>query len=802
MENELLYKNDDVKLYTNLYPINFTKDIEICEYPFTITPECHEESVILKILRQVSPALFKKYGYYYRSGNSFFAVRKIQEKKIFKSLIVNKGMIQYSIIIEPTPRSSIIKKGQKHNFTEIQEKVLFLVIREILSANPNVHFDRDNLYLENVKQEVKGYNNTYYIHDGYKISIQQADIGICLIIGVKNKIKGEFTVLDFISNNDDEAIDNLANRRFIPKEGSRSQLISYIDFDRNPEENTRNYKQITYNYIDYYHKIWNIKIKDKKQPLIAVENKDPKMRGKVKYYVPELCYLLGLNDEDKTDHKFMEQIIQQTRLTPDEKIKQIEKCIDLFVDTTEIKSKHNDKEGENLNTIYYDENYTSKKKLEYYGIEISKLKEPITPYYVRQPTFDNETKKTLSIRDVNGVIPVGRENVNTDNWICLYTIQAEKISFNLLKGFLKCCKGYRIRFKDNDSNWIPMKSPNIKDWINTVEKELNKRKNCKFVIFLINNKTDRLYAPLKKHSLSTKGYVSQVIKCESILKAMKNRRGPDSYFSKILLQINNKLGGYNYFLKTSKNIEKKNFILIGIDSSHKWGKKTSKFNNKQIGVAMVATKDKKFSKFFSREEIIKYDKYRFLSTRNSIYDFIEKAIEKYTQENEESPKNIIIYRQGIGQNLKNIKLEVSFIEEICNKSKIDYYYVLVNTRASIKFFEFNTIKTNNDNFKNPEQGLIVLDEISNIHRFEFYIQPQKVNIGSATPTYFQVPYGNMNLPEILIQLTYWTTYIYPNWQNAVRIPHVLKMAEKLANMTAQYTKSNLNENLSDKQSFL
>ena len=32
----------------------------------------------------------------------------------------------------------------------------------------------------------------------------------------------------------------------------------------------------------------------------------------------------------------MEQIIQQTRLTPDKTIKQIEKCIDLFVDTTEI----------------------------------------------------------------------------------------------------------------------------------------------------------------------------------------------------------------------------------------------------------------------------------------------------------------------------------------------------------------------------------------------------------------------------------------------------------------------------------
>ena len=60
----------------------------------------------------------------------------------------------------------------------------------------------------------------------------------------------------------------------------------------------------------------------------------------------------------------------------------------------------------------------------------------------------------------------------------------------------------------------------------------------------------------------------------------------------------------------------------------------------------------------------------------------------------------------------------------------------------------------------------------------------------------------MDFPELLIKLTYWTTFIYPNWQNSIRVPHVLKMAEKLANMTAQYTRANLNDNLSDKMSFL
>ena len=689
---------------------------------------------------------------------------------------------------------------------EFAEKVLFLVIREILSANPNVHFDRDNLYLENKKEKIKGNNNTYYIHDGYKISMIQAAIGLCLIIGVKNKIKGKLSVLDFIKNNNDEEIEKLSGRRFIPFEGSRSQVIAYIDYGKNPGNTTRNYKQDTLSYYDYYRKIWNIEIKDKKQPLIVVDVRDPQYKEKPKCYVPELCYLVGINEEDTRDFQFMQEIIEKTRLTPEQKIEQIEKCINLFVDETERKSENNDQEGENLNTIFCDKYNTSKKKTEYYGIEISKLEnKPIIPYYVSQPT-NNDNKEKLSVRDVNGVLPVGREEVMGSDWICLYTAQAEKISFNLLKGFLKCCKGYHLKFKVNDSNWISMKSQNIKDWIQVVEDELHSRKKCKFVIFLINNKTDKLYAPLKKHSLCTKGYISQVIKYESILRAMKNKRGPDSYFSKILLQINNKLGGFNYFLDIEDYIKDRDIILIGVDTSHTWGRKGPKRNNKKTAVAMVATKDKNFSKFYSKEEIIKYDNHYSSATRRNIGTFIEEAVQKYKKENGNPPKNIIIYRQGITNNqIYKIELEALIIEETCKKLKVNYYYVLVNTRTTIKFFEYNIMNTPNKKsqyYKNPEQGLIVLDQITNLKRFEFFIQPQKVNIGSATPTYFHAAYGNMDFPELLIQLTYWSTYIYPNWQNAVRVPHVIKMAEKLAAMTAKFTGNILNKNLSEKQSFL
>ena len=112
-------------------------------------------------------------------------------------------------------------------------------------------------------------------------------------------------------------------------------------------------------------------------------------------------------------------------------------------------------------------------------------------------------------------------------------------------------------------------------------------------------------------------------------------------------------------------------MLIGIDSNHIWGRKTSKYNNNKTGVAMISTKDKNFSKFFANEEIIKYNKHCPLEKRKTISDFIEQAIKRYNKENGENPQNIIIYRQGIAQNdSKNIKFEASYIENICKTFNI------------------------------------------------------------------------------------------------------------------------------------
>ena len=810
IKNKLL--ENKVNIFVNAFPIKFNKDINVHKYPFTIVPETNEEYIISNIFRKLYLEIFKIYGNFYRSGTNFYSVKEVSEPKDFSIEIVDKGKIEYTIRVDKKAETSIIKKYQTLNFSQIHENIIFMIIREILTTNPNVKVDKDNFYLENNPQKIDGTGQSYYIHDGYKLSLKQTEVGLCLIVGIKNRVKGDLNVYDALMYDDrnygydiEERIENLIGKRFVPEGSSKSKQIYDISQDKTPSNKSINYGKETYtNYIKFFKDVLKKEIKYPHQPMILVKRKGPENETKFSYYVPEFCTLNGINQYDIEDFNFMNELAEYTKLEPDKKIKQIYKCLDLFKDKTERKQKDDKKEEDKkeekeenaINEIKENDIYnTSDKKREFYGIELetSKLKN-LFSYHLKQPTFNNEKNTNLNLNKNN---KVGRLNLDTDQWICLYNKSLEEHTYDLLECIDYCKKDLGIKIKSKDSNWIGMESDKTKDWENTIEQEIKKHP-VKFVILFISKRNNHLYNDLKKFSLCDKGYISQVIKFENYIKA-KNKKRDASYISKILLQINCKLGGANYFLNLDNNIFERNIIFVGINfglnSSHTWER------GEKGAITMVATKDKYFSKFCTFNEIINCkDKNYILEIQELISQFIDNLILKYKKEEGCTPKNIIFYRQGISQySIDAIKSEIKIIEEVCNSKNINYYYTIVNMKTSLKLFEFNTRKNAKEkgNYKNPEPGLIVLDKVTDRNKFEFYLQPQKVTQGSATPTYFHVIYGNMNYPELLMQLTYWTTYIYPNWQNAVRIPHVLKLCEKFSYMTAKITRKKNNEKLSD-----
>ena len=158
-----------------------------------------------------------------------------------------------------------------------------------------------------------------------------------------------------------------------------------------------------------------------------------------------------------------------------------------------------------------------------------------------------------------------------------------------------------------------------------------------FAVFLLKG-NENIYSKLKVHSLCNNGYVSQVVKVSSL------NNNAMSVCSKIILQINTKISGISYEVKLEDHIKKKNLMIIGVDSSHIRGQRT--------GVAMVATINKNFTKFYNKETI--YEEKNKEKLVFSVSSFIKEALKVYKQELDCLPEGIIIYRQGVSLKQKDI----------------------------------------------------------------------------------------------------------------------------------------------------
>ena len=262
--------------------------------------------------------------------------------------------------------------------------------------------------------------------------------------------------------------------------------------------------------------------------------------------------------------------------------------------------------------------------------------------------------------------------------------------------------------------------------------------------------------------------------------------------SNILIQINTKIGGTSCVADFNEDIKKENLMIVGVDSSG-YEDNGKLFQN----ISFCASLDEYFTNYVNKKTTVTIDDYD--NTQFPIANFMEIALAEYFKIHKKFPSGVIIYRQGISGGQKNyLKNEIEQLIKIFGGEsdkkwlkdiKIKYYYVLVNKKPSLKFFEkdtYNKKNRNNDKgiYDNPESGLLIYDKLINSDKFEFYIQPQKVTQGTATPTCFQVEYGNMNCPEILPKLTFDLCFLYSNWRGPVRVPAPLKYAEKLAKSKA------------------
>ena len=778
---KLKYITNTKKVYANLYEIILTKDIFIYQYPFTVSPEIEAgDSRMRQVLfKGCNRQLKSIYGECLISGDSLYGIKKVEEPKTVKTNVELKGKMDSYILEFNKCKNQRTIKQQDVMRDSLTKQFIELLIRDILHANPNLLFYK-NIFVYKNKKNIESENTSVNFYPGFTTSFIETDKGNYLNVTLKNKIIQTYSILDYLNdsgeywkkNNQKNIKEELIGKSFKVSYGSeRKYKIDDILFDRNPVKQTINYDGKSINLVKYYNTKYKVDIEDLEQPLILVRSKTKNNETQNNYYIPEFCFLENLEENNVKDREFMTQLAKYTKLDPTERVLKTNKFIELLVDPT----KHKD----------HPEKLSAKEKSEKYGITVKPLDELFTGYIMKETKLIGGNNKQIKANEKKFKV---LEKKDMSNWICFYEESNYDDVYEFYLNLSKASDAYNLKILEPE--WVKLKNKSsAKDWIKKADEFLYEGQNdYSFAIFYL-GKNDYIYPQLKKHSLCNNGYISQVVKARSV-----NKKGALSVCSKILLQINAKLGGISYKAVVDKDVEKLKIMAIGVDSSH---------TSKRTGVAMIATINDSYTDFYNKEDIIEEENKSQLQF--CVSSFIEEAIQAYKNKNKEIPKSIIIYRQGVSLQQKTfLKEEIKQIEEVCKTKNILFYYILVNTKTTFKFFEKYEDEENEgeEYYCNPESGLLILDGVTNRNYFEFYIQPQYVTEGSATPTCFHVAYGNLNNPEMIPKFTFDLCHIYSNWQGTVRIPNVIKAAEKLSKMTAKYKLGELNEELKEGQAYL
>ena len=768
-------KPEEKEIYVNLFKINIKKPLKLFQYPYAVAPEIDASDLRIrnKLFKYASTGEKENrkkvkdfYGECFVFGDSLYAMKEIKDALTFKSRLYLDGLTEYTIKIQPKANERTINQNDLEK-DPLTKQFIEILIRDILRANPNLDFYRGLFVIKNQKKQLDSEKNgSVFFYPGYTTSFMETESGNYLNVTLKNKILSKDTVLEYMDyygyktqNEKNKLKDDLIGKSFKVTYAKKNFVIDDILFDRNPNIQDFMYDGKKVVLKDYYEKKYKIKIKNLNQPLLVVKKVDSTQKEINLYFVPELCNLAGLDDEFIKDRDFMKQLANYTKLTPKDRITKTNEFLKLLVNNEKKKP----------------DQLSAKEKSELYGIEVTSLDQHHKAYNIKDTILEGAGHSKIALNKPFKVI----SKKDMTKWICLYRKSNYNDADYLFKSLSKASQGYGLVISEPE--WVEMGDrDDAPTWVNTADDYMNGNQ-YKFALFLL-DRNDRIYRTIKIHSLCRQGYVSQVVKVASL------KKNALSVCSKILLQINAKLSGVSYIAKFDNDVKERKLMIIGVDSSHIKGKRT--------GVAMVATINPSFTNFYNKEHIIEEKtKEQFVF---SISSFIEEAIAKYNEFNKHLPGGIIIYRQGVSfQQKEFLEKEVQNIQKVCDKNKILYEYILVNTKTTYKFFEYQK-----EGYVNPEGGLLVLNGVTNRNLFEFYIQPQKVTGGSATPSCFTVAYGNLNFPEIIPKLTFDLCHLYSNWQGPVRVPHVLKSAEKLSKMTAKYTCEELNASLSTGQAYL
>ena len=817
----IIFRNNDMKvnLITNLMKIEISeKEQKLWIYSVSIEPELARDNFSLysKIQRLIDKDLNIYFTKKMFSGYNLFASTN-NPPQIIKITTYAED-VEYTVTLKFIGKfemSSVINfEGENQRKKSIIERI----IKSILLSNKNtIKFGNDRTIVKisqkNVYEADSNQNNKGSIYKGFFTSAQITENGLFLLVLNVNKYVNEVTADQKIyelrkkyKKFQESEIRKIVNDYFFHKTvltiyGSyRTYRVKSVDFDASPVKTSINIRDgdvmKTVSIKDYFKRQYNINIINLEQPLIIVENKrrninllksgncnDYKNNQEMQivYLIPELVFLTGnLEGEDTKDRR--RNIISKTKLDPNKKMKEINEIKELINNNSSYKlykgkdgTQHKSKTPSELSKewgIIFGDNLSIISRV---------LPQPILLY-----GRDNE------ICPKNGIFRSGitRKSVllNANNFVYIYDRRDNSDIRNCLKLLIEKgrSKGMQIDVNANEAKKVILENysswEDIYRYLGIIKAHA---KEIKMIIVFLSSNLESYYSDLKSFFTNEVKVATQFV----ISKKLQDPRRAGSIMFNIVEQINIKIGGTNYYIDFYKEkISSKNkiYLILGLESRQSsQGKDYVMTASTSLYLNKMVTTIKSAKNFTDEKE-------------KAIENLIALSLKELAKSAPHPPDYIILYRQG-GNYVQNKQLaeeEVPYFKKYLKNRFKNYnpkfIYICCNLKANLKFFE----KKNNGYF-NPPSGLCVDSEVTQKDIYEFYIQPQFVNQGTATPTHYQVLYDesedeaveNRLKMEQLQMLSFHLSFYYWTWSGAVRVPGALKLATTAMNFFTTHLKS-------------
>ena len=818
--NLQLRKDNQALVITNLFPLEYLSQFhKLYNYSIEILPTISDDNfplkrVIYNKLETELPSGFRKIIFH---GNNLYACVTVEKD-------LNLTNIEKTVKVQNQDYSVKLKFAAEINFrnlcfndNENQEikHIIEKLIRFIIMRNPNVIKFKDGTMVDistknmNIKSvsESQGENSLEQIYRGYMTSVQITESGYFMRINDVNKIISGKSALKKILEireenrnlNKDDLFKKInqyfsEHRTVLAKYGNlRTYRVANINFDKSPKNTNitlreKDGKETQCNLVNYYKNQYDLKIKDENQPLIEVEllkKKGPNTEQEKEtiYLIPELVFLTGLehgtNSDDNTTKR---KITSKTKMRPGDKVNAIRSIFNLLNSSTN--KIYTNKQGKEVKIK------SPKEMQELYGIKIGNNL-VVNARVMPQPHLMFNHAEKFVIPN-NGIFRADNPNkvmkFSNENLFYVCDSRERDDARKVFNGLMMKCKQKKFIFSndfrpDRVKEYCLQRSNNWNDIASELNRLLPNNNNHQYGFVFLSPSMEKNYPALKNYFYKKLGLITQF----GITKKLADKKRGNSIQFNLVDQFNVKIGGENHHINFVKENIMKNsdvFLVIGLKTQ-----------------VERATGKVKYCMTSSRNKFLNYINTSIKECANNkqqrdalLTTMFKDAIQNLMKQSPNPPNYIILYRKG-GNYIENIQLAldekdifikvITDLEEMLKKTKnismqIPFYYICCNLKSDMKFFE--VASNDSKSYANPKSGLIIDEGVTQKNRFEFYIQPQFVNQGTATPSHYQVMCSHQHNDDVLKleqleKLTFYLCYYYFTWAGAIREPGALKMAE-------------------------